>query len=171
MLGDPLDLQIKDDEEKIPAQVVVQNESSQTTEVSFSAVIRDSNDKWFRENNIDPSSIRVMPYSVTPIDLKIDKTQLEDLAMPLEGFLVASGAPETTGVEEVGTVPGTLALTISKPKILPPELLGVSSLNLILVLPFTFPLSWSFFAPSGSSLTPWKTSAVGRYAATLHAEG
>lgn len=136
ILGDPLELQIKEDEEDIPAQVVVRNESARSTEVSFSAVIRDSNDKWFREENIDPPSTRVKPYSVTPIDLKIDKTHLEARALPLGGYLVASGALETISGEEVGIVPGTLALTVSKPKVLPPELFGTSPLNLVITLPF-----------------------------------
>jgi uncharacterized membrane protein YphA (DoxX/SURF4 family) len=136
ILGDPLELQIKEDEKEIPAQVVVRNESARSTDISFSAVIRDSNDTWFREDKIGPPSTRVAPYSVTPIDLTIDKTQLEELAMPLEGFLVVSGVPETTGGEEVGSVPGTLPLTVSKPKVLPPKLLGISPLNLVISLPF-----------------------------------
>lgn len=134
-LGDPLELQIKEDEKEIPAQVIVRNDSAQSTDLRFSAVLRDSNKKWLREVDINPQSTRVERYSVTPIDLKIDKTQFEGLALPLKGFLIVSAATETNG-EEVRIAPGTLSLTVSKPKVLPSKVLGISPINLLITIPF-----------------------------------
>jgi hypothetical protein len=134
-LGDQLDMQIKKDEKVIPAQVIVRNDSDQPTDLTFSAVLRDSNKKWLREVDISPESTKVERYSVTPIDLKIDKTQFEGLAMPLTGFLIVSAAPETKG-EKVRISPGTLPLTVSKSKVLPSKVLGTSPINLLIVIPF-----------------------------------
>ncbi len=111
-------------------------DSARSTDLRFSTVLRDSNEKWLQEVNIDPQSTRVGRYSVTLIDLKIDETQFEGLAMSLEGFLVVSAAPETTNGEAMGIAPGTLHLTVSKPTVLPSKLLGTSPLNRLISVPF-----------------------------------
>jgi hypothetical protein len=138
LIGDPLELQIKKDEEELPAQVIVRNDSARSTDLRFSAVLRDNDDKWFKEVSIDSPSTQVEPYSITPIDLKIDKAQFESPTMPLKGFLVVSGAPETTNGEGARIAPGTIPLTVSKPKVLPSKVVGMSPLNLLVSVPFVF---------------------------------
>ena len=141
-VGGPLELQIKDDEQEIPAQVIVRNDSARSIDLRFSTVLRDSNDKLVQAVTINPESTRVERYSVTPIDLTIDKTQFEGLAKPLEGFLVVSDGSETADGEAAGIAPGALSLTVSKPTVLPSKVLGMSPLNLLILVPFVISFLW-----------------------------
>jgi hypothetical protein len=130
LLGDPLKLQLKEGEAKIPVGVTVRNSSDRKVDLKFSAEVRDS-ERVTHTIKI-PNDTSVEAYSVRQVDLDIASDELEDLSMPLKGFLIVSD-------EEGNVAPGTLPITLSKPKVLPAEIFGISLGVSWLILVIGFP--------------------------------
>jgi hypothetical protein len=123
-VGDPLKLQIKKGEEEIPVKVTVRNSSDRKIDLKFSAKVRDSEGNPQPVIKI-PTDASVKRYSVTRVDLTIAKDDAipkDDASrpsMPLKGFLVVSD-------EQKKVAPGTLPVTLTEPKVLPANILGIS---------------------------------------------
>lgn len=142
-LGDPLALQFKEGDKEIPARVTVRNGSGRSVELNFSTVMRQSTETRFDAvvNPAPGEPTAVGPNSVTAIDLEMKTDQIEELSLPLTGFLVVSGTAKNDADDKVTEIaPGTLPVTLSKiaprPALLKSEYGSVDTRSLVLIVPF-----------------------------------